>query len=112
MTPLPRPCLDCGRLTPHGSRCLPHQRVKERAHTNERKHDKAQRQVRHALDKAGQGTCSHCGGAFFAKALQVHHVIPKSEGGVDTLENLAILCRACHVTAHGGTPKEWTGHAG
>ncbi|OOY19596.1 hypothetical protein BMI86_13225 [Thioclava sp. DLFJ5-1] len=54
------------------------------------------------------GTCDHCkkrapftrisGGAY----LEVHHIIPLSEGGMDVLENAAALCPNCHREAHFG----------
>lgn len=33
--------------------------------------------------------------------LQIHHVIPRSEGGSDFPENLITLCSKCHALAHG-----------
>lgn len=33
--------------------------------------------------------------------LQVHHAIPRSEGGSDFPENLITLCSVCHGQAHG-----------
>jgi 5-methylcytosine-specific restriction protein A len=37
-------------------------------------------------------------------ATDVHHVIPKRQGGLDVLRNLQCLCHACHsaITARGG----------
>jgi 5-methylcytosine-specific restriction endonuclease McrA len=34
--------------------------------------------------------------------LEVHHVVPLSEGGDDTLENAAALCPSCHRELHYG----------
>ena len=34
-------------------------------------------------------------------AVDVHHIIFKSQGGKDEIENLIGLCRKCHDTAHG-----------
>lgn len=34
--------------------------------------------------------------------LEVHHVVPLSEGGDDTLENAAALCPSCHRELHHG----------
>lgn len=34
--------------------------------------------------------------------LEVDHVVPRSQGGPDTLENLVSLCRACHALKHSG----------
>jgi len=36
--------------------------------------------------------CQNCG----AKAIGVHHIIPRSLGGPDELWNLITICRACH----------------
>ena len=37
--------------------------------------------------------CSVCSGS---KTLEVHHIIPRSEGGSDSRENLITLCKKCH----------------
>lgn len=42
--------------------------------------------------------------------LQVHHIVPLSQGGGHELENLATLCDRCHRIAHGGS--EWEGREG
>lgn len=58
-----------------------------------------------ALARAN-GTCANCGmsgpfkcadGRFF---LEVHHIIPLSEGGEDTLRNAVALCPNCHRACH------------
>jgi 5-methylcytosine-specific restriction endonuclease McrA len=28
--------------------------------------------------------------------LHVHHIVPRSKGGLSTLENLLTLCEVCH----------------
>ena len=42
--------------------------------------------------------CALCGSVQY---LQVHHVIPRSQGGSDFPENLITLCSKCHGQAHG-----------
>lgn len=32
------------------------------------------------------------------RGLDVHHIIPRSDGGQDTMRNLVALCRSCHQT--------------
>jgi len=32
--------------------------------------------------------------------LQIHHIIPISEGGLNTLENMILLCPKCHIWIH------------
>jgi len=34
--------------------------------------------------------------------LQLHHYVPRAEGGVDHPMNLITLCWRCHAAAHGG----------
>ena len=43
--------------------------------------------------------CCNCGDT---DDLQVHHVVPKSHGGVDELSNLRTLCAGCHNKTHDG----------
>lgn len=33
--------------------------------------------------------------------LQIHHCIPKGQGGSDRIDNLITLCPYCHSLAHG-----------
>lgn len=40
-----------------------------------------------------QGPCRVCGGA---PPNQLHHLVPRSQGGADTESNCAPLCSACH----------------
>ena len=35
-----------------------------------------------------------------AVAVDIHHIIYKSRGGSDLIENLVSLCRSCHNKAH------------
>ena len=34
-------------------------------------------------------------------ASQVHHIVPKADGGTDAIENLQPICDECHEAAHG-----------
>lgn len=40
--------------------------------------------------------CEHCG----KRAVDIHHIIYRSHGGTDEVENLIALCRKCHDMAH------------
>ena len=42
--------------------------------------------------------CALCGNH---DTLQIHHVIPRGQGGSDFPENLITLCSKCHAQAHG-----------
>ena len=55
---------------------------------------------RQVLDRDGW-RCTACGRAG---ALEVHHRRPVHQGGDDTADNLATLCRGCHQDAHRGRP--------
>lgn len=43
--------------------------------------------------------CEICGFSF-QPILQVHHIIPLSEGGGNELDNLSVLCPTCHHQIH------------
>ncbi|MEK7689825.1 MAG: HNH endonuclease [Bdellovibrionota bacterium] len=32
--------------------------------------------------------------------MDIHHIVPRSMGGTDTVENLTTLCGQCHDLAH------------
>lgn len=44
--------------------------------------------------------CENCGN----RAVDVHHLKFRSQGGEDIPENLMGLCRDCHNRAHGSKP--------
>lgn len=50
--------------------------------------------------------CTKCGvgGRNSDYILEVHHINPKSLGGLDDESNLTTLCIACHDTIHYGKP--------
>ncbi len=56
----------------------------------------------HALDR-DKYTCQCCGKKN--KRLEVHHIIYRSNGGSDDLDNLITLCEDCHKDIHDGTKK-------
>lgn len=44
--------------------------------------------------------CQRCGVSDYTRRCDAHHRKLKSQGGQDTLENLAYLCRQCHDHVH------------
>lgn len=40
--------------------------------------------------------CENC----LAKAVDIHHLVFRSHGGKNNIENLIALCRNCHNRAH------------
>lgn len=50
--------------------------------------------VRTAVLKRDNYTCVNCGRT--GGEFHVHHIIPRSEGGTNSLDNLVALCSSCH----------------
>jgi 5-methylcytosine-specific restriction endonuclease McrA len=50
--------------------------------------------------------CQFCGKKFPTSELSLDHVIPRSQGGGSTWENIVCACVACNVKKGGRTPKE------
>lgn len=71
--------------------------AKRVARTKKRKHP--QRRI-DAVYKRCNGECVVCG---TAKDLEIHHILPISEGGTNKTENLELLCQKCHDMKHGRT---------
>lgn len=51
---------------------------------------------RHTLYGKREGNCAGCRIHFPFRNLTVDHIIPKSRGGTDHLDNLQLLCNACN----------------
>lgn len=49
-------------------------------------------------------SCQYCG--YSGDDLTLDHVIPRSRGGQDTWENIAVACVRCNVKKGNRTPKE------
>jgi 5-methylcytosine-specific restriction endonuclease McrA len=50
-----------------------------------------------------QGKCARCH-VEYGQELTVHHILPKSQGGRNSRENLVALCFDCHCAEHGTIP--------
>lgn len=55
--------------------------------------------------------CQICGDTFTSPytQLQVHHIVPRSEGGTNDLDNLVTLCDLCHAICHWHMGPAWCG---
>lgn len=65
---------------------------------------------RHVLRRAN-GSCEYCGERGFILPdgrlyLETHHIVPLSENGADTVQNVAALCANHHREAHFGSRSE------
>jgi 5-methylcytosine-specific restriction endonuclease McrA len=50
--------------------------------------------------------CQYCGKKFPTTELSLDHIIPRSQGGQSTWENIVCACVKCNVRKGGRTPKE------
>ncbi|MSR32376.1 MAG: HNH endonuclease [Gemmataceae bacterium] len=50
--------------------------------------------------------CQYCGKKFPTQELSLDHVIPRSQGGVNSWENVVCACVTCNVKKGGRTPKQ------
>jgi len=98
-----RPCLECGRPTT-GSRCPEHQRAVEASRPEEREAYRTAlyRANRRARFRYAEGRCEHVedGQRCWAKAVEIHHVIPlvvarnsREAKLLNTFDNLRAVCR-------------------
>jgi 5-methylcytosine-specific restriction endonuclease McrA len=53
-----------------------------------------------------KNTCQFCGGRFPTSELSIDHVLPRSQGGGSTWENLVCACVACNSRKGGRTPDQ------
>lgn len=50
--------------------------------------------------------CQYCGKKFPTSELSLDHVVPRSQGGLSTWENIVCSCVSCNVKKGGRTPKQ------
>ena len=53
---------------------------------------------KHTLFGKQEGVCAGCKTAFPFRNFTIDHIVPRSKGGTDHLENLQLLCGACNST--------------
>ncbi len=52
-------------------------------------------------------TCAYCGGV--SDKLQWEHIIPKSRGGPESIDNMVLACPPCNQAKSDKDPFEWYG---
>jgi len=50
--------------------------------------------------------CQYCGKRFSTSDLSLDHVVPRSQGGGATWENIVCACLSCNIKKGGRTPKQ------
>lgn len=50
--------------------------------------------------------CQYCGKRFPTGELSLDHVVPRSQGGASTWENIVCACVSCNVKKGGRTPRQ------
>ena len=73
-------------------------------------YDKVPRQTvkfnRRNLFARDNNQCQYCGKKFVTSELSLDHVIPRSQGGATTWENIVCACVDCNVRKGGRTPRQ------
>ena len=59
------------------------------------------RELEEKLKERCRGLCEICGRRPDWRGLHAHHIVFRSHGGKDTLENLKMLCGRYHSKEHG-----------
>ena len=56
------------------------------------------KQTRRLIYRRDGYRCALCD---YDRHLQIHHCVPRGQGGTDHVQNLICLCMECHAFAHG-----------
>jgi ATP-dependent DNA helicase RecQ len=62
--------------------------------------DRAWKAIREAVLARDENMCFQCHVRFESADLDVHHLIPRKQGGADDPANLVALCDGCHAARH------------
>lgn len=53
-----------------------------------------------------QNRCQYCGKRFATVDLSVDHIVPRSQGGITSWDNVVCACLRCNVRKGGRTPEQ------
>jgi 5-methylcytosine-specific restriction endonuclease McrA len=62
--------------------------------------------TRHNVYARDHDTCQYCGRRFPRSELNLDHVVPRSQGGLSTWENVVCSCHPCNRRKGGHTPEQ------
>ena len=57
-------------------------------------------EAREAADDTKERDCHECQICDKRNKITAHHIVPRSKGGADSVENLITLCTPCHTDIH------------
>lgn len=60
--------------------------------------DRAHPQLRRAVEQRAKGRCEYCHSParYATQRFSLEHIIPRSQGGLTSLDNLALACQGCN----------------
>jgi 5-methylcytosine-specific restriction endonuclease McrA len=107
---LGEPCLTIRgglhRATGQRSEISLHPIVASRGHARAGAYNPAPALTNASLFARDRNLCMYCGGQYHRYELTRDHVVPLSQGGRDTWENVVCACLHCNVRKGGRTPQQ------
>lgn len=58
-------------------------------------HGEIPQHIKNAVFQRDRGMCVQCG--YFGEYIEYDHILPRSKGGANTVDNLQLLCRGCNL---------------
>jgi predicted restriction endonuclease len=104
----PKPLAGSGRLERRKRKALAKRKLEPETHEAQLERVQFWRILRECVYVRDKGRCRACqqvldiNGGLARDAMHAHHLIHKSAGGTDTLENICALCSTCHRWHHDG----------
>lgn len=100
-----KPAEGTARIERKKSKAAARKRVERAFKAIDRSTQKTDTAIKDAVWLRDRGMCRGCGEQIFREdgSCEVHHILHRSLGGLDTLDNLCALCReTCHKAHHDG----------